>query len=43
VLPVHGTGRSGRGPCNDVTLRLELTDEHGAKVTQNVIRAYGVR
>jgi hypothetical protein len=27
----------------NVTLRVQLTDEHGAKVTQDVYRAYGVR
>lgn len=39
VATVDNSSAAGR----NVTLRVQLTDEHGVKVTQDVIRAYGVR
>ena len=39
VATVDNSSAAGR----NVSLRVQLTDEHGAKVTQDVIRAYGVR
>jgi subtilisin family serine protease len=39
VATVDNSAAAGR----NVSLRVELTDEHGARVTQRIIRAYGVR